>query len=66
MENNTIDVLMIAPGEGKKGGGGVSEYASILTEKLGEDFNVIRIVTLKENNILNKIIILIFSIIKTL
>ncbi len=66
MKNEKIVILMIAPSEGKQGGGGVATYAKILTERLGSNFNVIRIVTLKENNIFNKIMILIFAIIKTL
>lgn len=66
MKKKIIDVLMIAPGEGKHGGGGIAAYAKMLTEKLNSNFQIKRIITLKENNIFNKIMTLSFSIIKTL
>lgn len=66
MKKRTIDIIMIAPGEGKQGGGGIATYAKILTNRLDSNFQVKRIITLKDNNIPNKIITLVFAIIKTL
>jgi len=64
--NDKIDILMIAPGEGKDGGGGIAAYADMLTEKLGEDFNVKRIITLQDNNMINKIYVFLIAVMKTL
>ncbi len=64
--NKNIDILMIAPGEGKQGGGGIAAYAKILTNRLDANFQVKRIVTLRHNTMTNKIITLVFAIIKLL
>ncbi|NOQ32566.1 MAG: glycosyltransferase [Helicobacteraceae bacterium] len=55
MKNKIINILMIAPGTGRHGGGGIANYADILTNRLSNRFNVTRIITLKENNLIDKL-----------
>lgn len=55
MKDQQIEILMVAPGVGSQGGGGIANYANILTLKLPKNFSVKRIITLKENTLSNKL-----------
>jgi len=59
-----IDIIMVTPEVSKDGGGGIAIYTQILAKNLRSSFNVKRIITLKERNIFNRLIILFFAIVK--
>lgn len=59
-----INIIMITPELSKDGGGGIAIYTQILAKELSSDFEVKRVVTLKERGIVNRVTVLLFSIVK--
>lgn len=65
MNNERIDVIMIAPSVGRSGGGGIATYVTSLINILSQRVKIKRIVTLRDQNIFNKIYMLISSLLIT-
>jgi len=61
---NEINIIIITPELSKEGGGGIAIYTQILAKELSLDFEVKRVVTLKEHTIVNRVRVLLFSIVK--
>ena len=59
-----IYIIMITPELSKDGGGGIANYTQILAKELSLDFEVKRVVTLRERGILNRATVLLFATIK--
>ena len=59
-----IEIIMITPELSKDGGGGIAIYTQILAKELSSDFKIKRVVTLKERGIINRVTVLLFSILK--